>query len=54
MLSLMNLFNDNLNFSLGGDPGSPGLSLLLKADGRIINLGGKASVNMKPGVSYSV
>jgi len=38
-------------FLLGGEPGSPGLSLLLKADGRIVNLGGKASVNIKPGVS---
>ena len=38
-------------FLSGGEPGSPGLNLLLKADGRIINLGGKASVNIKPGVS---
>ena len=43
--------NSNLLWSSGGEPGSPGLSLLLKADGRIINLGGKASVNIKPGVS---
>ncbi|XP_068721716.1 5-oxoprolinase-like isoform X1 [Montipora capricornis] len=38
----------------GGEPGSPGLNLLLKADGRIINLGGKASVNIKPGDCYRV
>jgi len=38
----------------GGEPGSPGLSLLLKADGRIVNLGGKASVNIKPGDCYRV
>ncbi|KAL9974393.1 hypothetical protein ACROYT_G011417 [Oculina patagonica] len=38
----------------GGEPGSPGLSLLLKADGRKINLGGKASVHMKPGDCYRV
>ena len=43
--------NDNMNHISGGEPGSPGLSLLLKTDGRIINLGGKASVKMKPGVS---
>jgi len=28
--------------------------LLLKSDGRIINLGGKASVHMKPGDCYRV
>ncbi|CAH3017311.1 unnamed protein product [Porites evermanni] len=38
----------------GGEPGSPGLSLLLKADGRVINLGGKASVHMNPGDCYRV
>lgn len=38
----------------GGEPGSPGLSLLLKSDGRMINLGGKASVKMKPGDCYRV
>ena len=43
--------HDIMNLILGGEPGSPGLSLLLKTDGRIINLGGKASVKMKPGVS---
>lgn len=47
--------NIKLNFfslSLpGGEPGSAGINLLLKADGRIVNLGGKASVNIQPGVS---
>lgn len=41
----------NTDFMAGGEPGSPGLSLLLKSDGRTINLGGKAAVRMKPGVS---
>lgn len=38
----------------GGEPGSAGVNLLLKADGRIVNLGGKASVNIQPGDCYLV
>ncbi|KAJ6661524.1 hypothetical protein lerEdw1_014434 [Lerista edwardsae] len=34
----------------GGEPGSPGLNLLVRRDGRIVNLGGKASVKVFPGV----
>ncbi|XP_053104101.1 5-oxoprolinase isoform X2 [Hemicordylus capensis] len=33
----------------GGEPGSPGLNLLIRQDGRIINLGGKTSVKVAPG-----
>ncbi|XP_067146152.1 5-oxoprolinase [Apteryx mantelli] len=33
----------------GGSPGSPGLNLLLRHDGRTINLGGKTSVPVHPG-----
>ena len=35
----------------GGSPGSRGLNLLVYADGRTINLGGKASVKVNAGVS---
>ncbi|XP_065520206.1 5-oxoprolinase [Lathamus discolor] len=35
----------------GGSPGAPGLNLLLRRDGRTINLGGKSSVSVEPGVS---
>ncbi|XP_071274326.1 5-oxoprolinase [Agelaius tricolor] len=33
----------------GGLPGAPGLNLLLRRDGRVINLGGKSSVCVEPG-----
>ncbi|KAM6033035.1 5-oxoprolinase [Chlamydotis macqueenii] len=33
----------------GGSPGAPGLNLLLRRDGRTINLGAKASVPVEPG-----
>ncbi|XP_048142289.1 5-oxoprolinase isoform X1 [Corvus hawaiiensis] len=33
----------------GGLPGAPGLNLLLRRDGRLINLGGKSSVSVEPG-----
>ncbi|XP_074842525.1 5-oxoprolinase isoform X2 [Carettochelys insculpta] len=33
----------------GGEPGSPGLNLLIRRDGRTMNLGGKASVRVQPG-----
>ncbi|XP_071437998.1 5-oxoprolinase isoform X2 [Pithys albifrons albifrons] len=33
----------------GGLPGAPGLNLLLRRDGRTINLGGKSSVSVEPG-----
>ncbi|XP_065520659.1 5-oxoprolinase-like, partial [Lathamus discolor] len=33
----------------GGSPGAPGLNLLLRRDGRTINLGGKSSVSVEPG-----
>lgn len=36
---------------LGGSPGAPGLNLLLRRDGRTINLGAKTSVPVEPGVS---
>uniref|UniRef100_A0A674GAY9 5-oxoprolinase, ATP-hydrolysing n=1 Tax=Taeniopygia guttata TaxID=59729 RepID=A0A674GAY9_TAEGU len=37
----------------GGLPGAPGLNLLLRRDGRLINLGGKSSVSVEPGVSQN-
>ncbi|XP_041970893.1 5-oxoprolinase [Aricia agestis] len=36
----------------GGEPGERGLNLLQRADGRLINLGGKASVEAYPGDEY--
>ncbi|KAI8432873.1 hypothetical protein MSG28_013799 [Choristoneura fumiferana] len=36
----------------GGSPGARGLNLLRRADGRVINLGGKASVKAYPGDKY--
>ncbi|XP_053618619.1 5-oxoprolinase isoform X2 [Plodia interpunctella] len=36
----------------GGEPGERGLNLLLRTDGRLINLGGKASVEAYPGDKY--
>ncbi|KAM3839584.1 5-oxoprolinase isoform 2-T2 [Vipera latastei] len=33
----------------GGDPGSPGLNLLIQAHGRTMNLGAKMSVKVQPG-----
>ncbi|XP_063542483.1 5-oxoprolinase [Cydia strobilella] len=36
----------------GGEPGERGLNLLQRVDGRVINLGGKASVEAYPGDKY--
>ncbi|XP_013191832.1 5-oxoprolinase [Amyelois transitella] len=36
----------------GGEPGERGLNLLLRSDGRLINLGGKASIEAYPGDKY--
>ncbi|CAH0596910.1 unnamed protein product [Chrysodeixis includens] len=36
----------------GGDPGERGLNLLQRVDGRLINLGGKASIHAYPGDKY--
>ncbi|XP_045455884.1 5-oxoprolinase [Melitaea cinxia] len=36
----------------GGEPGARGLNLLQRADGRLINLGGKSSVEAYPGDKY--
>lgn len=36
---------------LGGEAGERGLNLLERTDGRLINLGGKASIEAYPGVS---
>jgi 5-oxoprolinase (ATP-hydrolysing) len=33
----------------GGQPGQKGQNLLLRADGRIVNLGGKATVSLQAG-----
>ena len=33
----------------GGCPGAKGLNLLKRADGRVVNLGGKATVQLKAG-----
>ena len=41
-----------LIFSQGGENGHVGNNLLLKADGRIINLGGKTSVDVHTQVTY--
>ena len=35
----------------GGNNGQCGKNLLKRADGRLVNLGGKCSVPMQPGVS---
>lgn len=40
--------SNSLGLAGGGD-GARGLSLLLRADGRLINLGGKATVKVMPG-----
>ena len=37
----------------GGEHGHTGKNLLRRADGRLINLGGKCSVEVEPGVSNS-
>lgn len=34
----------------GGEPGASGLNLLIRKDGRTVNLGGKTSVTVYPGV----
>jgi N-methylhydantoinase B/oxoprolinase/acetone carboxylase alpha subunit len=39
---------------LGGQPGQCGGNLLIRTDGRQINLGGKASVDVEAGVSLRV
>ncbi|KAM3956815.1 LOW QUALITY PROTEIN: 5-oxoprolinase [Aphomia sociella] len=36
----------------GGEPGARGLNLLQRTDGRLINLGGKASIQAYPGDKY--
>lgn len=38
----------------GGQPGKRGLNLLIKTDGRIINLGGKTAVNVDAGDIFSM
>lgn len=38
----------------GGEPGKRGLNLLLKADGRRINLGGKTAVTVEAGDVFSM
>lgn len=35
---------------VGGEPGERGLNLLIRKDGRTVNLGGKTSVTVYPGV----
>lgn len=35
---------------IGGEPGARGLNLLIRKDGRTVNLGGKTSVTVYPGV----
>jgi hypothetical protein len=39
------------SFLVGGSPGERGLNLIMKADGRIINLGSKTAFATEPGVS---
>jgi hypothetical protein len=34
----------------GGEPGRTGLNLLIKPDGRIVNLGGKTAIDVQTGV----
>lgn len=41
-------------FSVGGSPGDAGLNLLHRRDGRTINLGGKTSVSLEPGVGWEI
>ncbi|XP_069477903.1 5-oxoprolinase [Ambystoma mexicanum] len=36
----------------GGEPGAPGVNLLIRNDGRSINLGGKTSVQILPGDTF--
>ena len=36
---------------VGGDPGAKGKNLVIREDGSVQNIGGKASVPVKPGVS---
>jgi N-methylhydantoinase B/oxoprolinase/acetone carboxylase alpha subunit len=38
-------------FLVGGSPGERGSNLIIKADGRIINLGSKTAIATEPGVS---
>jgi hypothetical protein len=40
-------------FFAGGGPGARGLNLLIRADGRTINLGPKNAVTIQPGVSMT-
>uniref|UniRef100_A0AAY4E9J3 5-oxoprolinase, ATP-hydrolysing n=1 Tax=Denticeps clupeoides TaxID=299321 RepID=A0AAY4E9J3_9TELE len=38
----------------GGESGAPGLNLLHRADGRVLNLGAKTSVSLEPGDMFSL
>uniref|UniRef100_A0A4W4GMP4 5-oxoprolinase, ATP-hydrolysing n=1 Tax=Electrophorus electricus TaxID=8005 RepID=A0A4W4GMP4_ELEEL len=38
----------------GGENGSPGLNLLHRADGRVLNLGAKTTINLEPGDMFSL
>lgn len=43
------------NYGLkGGEPGKVGLNLLIKKNGRVINLGGKTAINVEPGDVFSM
>lgn len=38
----------------GGEPAKRGLNLLIKSDGRVINLGGKTAINVNTGDTFSM
>lgn len=43
------------NYGLeGGEPGKVGLNLLIKNDGRVINLGGKSAIDVESGDVFSM
>lgn len=42
--------SSNMMFFPGGEAGAAGLNLLHRNDGRVLNLGGKTSVSLQPGV----
>lgn len=42
--------SSSLSSPIGGEPGARGLNLLIRKDGRTVNLGGKTSVTVYPGV----
>lgn len=43
------------NYGLeGGEPGKVGLNMLIKNDGRIINLGGKTAIDVEAGNVFSM